>query len=757
MRGGIWLGFAVIVASATLASSNSVTFPYQGDGVVPSGFDADSAGNVFFAATTTPDDWPYQDFMVASVTPGGDRVRWVTTIASLGIGRGEKAAGIAIDPHGDALVVGRTDYVEDFGGDRIAVVKLDGASGSPLWRASLGLGYGLAVAVDRHGDALVAASDVEHTRLVKLASGDGAVLWNVLEDLGYGFATTVTVDDRGDAVISAASFVAKYAAADGRLLWRAAIQGVVRQHALAGGGDVVTTEEEFSGTPAEEIRVVVRRAGDGVVRWQSVVERTENAVTSFPYSPPVRLVVDPSGVIVVAANDRSGDPLPTYFGEHGVVVTGLDGVSGRQLWRRAFQGDDGGGQLAALFAGDHGPVVWWREQRIADWNRTTHLLALDPTGAVRWWQRVSESGFGGAGVVAGGPIVIVGADWSEASPLIRVETRSARTGAPLPCGDGHVDPSESCDDGNAIDGDGCDRNCTPSACGNGIVAPDEECDDGNARNDDGCNAKCDRELTCGAVDFRGEWSLTVTCTVAVPPIRLDYTQNITLGQDCRTGRVTMQKADACNVMFSLFPVSSRFTCRSTPSPLDGIASGHALRMPATGQFSSTIETETPVTFAGCTFDSIRTDAFLAGRVAESPPGRAAVVRGALSGTYQLDGACNGLAETPCTFDLVRVSDPPPPQTAPDPPVRPDPYRAAIRAALVPFSGVHPTCAGKRRSRVVLARLESKVTGLLDMEPTAASSGVALRRVRDRVGRAARTHRCLGDMLRGVRAALPQAG
>jgi cysteine-rich repeat protein len=48
-----------------------------------------------------------------------------------------------------------------------------------------------------------------------------------------------------------------------------------------------------------------------------------------------------------------------------------------------------------------------------------------------------------------------------------------------------------CDDGNLVDGDGCDSNCTWPRCGNGITALDENgeeeaCDDGNDLNTDGC-------------------------------------------------------------------------------------------------------------------------------------------------------------------------------------------------------------------------------------------------------------------------------
>src|SRR5579871_627304 len=58
------------------------------------------------------------------------------------------------------------------------------------------------------------------------------------------------------------------------------------------------------------------------------------------------------------------------------------------------------------------------------------------------------------------------------------------------CGNGILDPGEQCDDGNLIDGDGCDHNCTFTGCGNAILDPGEQCDDGNRTNGDGCDNNC---------------------------------------------------------------------------------------------------------------------------------------------------------------------------------------------------------------------------------------------------------------------------
>lgn len=60
------------------------------------------------------------------------------------------------------------------------------------------------------------------------------------------------------------------------------------------------------------------------------------------------------------------------------------------------------------------------------------------------------------------------------------------------CGDNNLalDKGEICDDGNLIDGDGCDSNCTPTGCGNGIPTDEEKCDDGNLVDGDGCDSNC---------------------------------------------------------------------------------------------------------------------------------------------------------------------------------------------------------------------------------------------------------------------------
>ena len=67
------------------------------------------------------------------------------------------------------------------------------------------------------------------------------------------------------------------------------------------------------------------------------------------------------------------------------------------------------------------------------------------------------------------------------------------------CGDGALQLGEACDDGNAVDCDGCSADCrVESGCGDGVRCGSEACDDGNDNPCDGCFA-CAAEIgaLCG--------------------------------------------------------------------------------------------------------------------------------------------------------------------------------------------------------------------------------------------------------------------
>jgi cysteine-rich repeat protein len=119
---------------------------------------------------------------------------------------------------------------------------------------------------------------------------------------------------------------------------------------------------------------------------------------------------------------------------------------------------------------------------------------------------------------------------------------------PMACGDGMVTPGETCDDDNAVDGDGCSAQCQVEAgfecddawpsecttsCGDGVVADEESCDDDNARGGDGCSAQCQPEAG---------W----TCNGASPSICSSVCGDglVRGGESCDDG--DLQDDDGCN-------------------------------------------------------------------------------------------------------------------------------------------------------------------------------------------------------------------
>lgn len=131
--------------------------------------------------------------------------------------------------------------------------------------------------------------------------------------------------------------------------------------------------------------------------------------------------------------------------------------------------------------------------------------------------------------------------------------------SPAECGDGQLNTlnvtaparatGEACDDGNLVNGDGCDGNCTVTACGNNVVTAGEFCDDGNVTNGDGCDDGATGNCTptgCGNGivtagetcdgDGAGNGGETLTCDTNCTAVACqDGDLNATAGEECDDG------------------------------------------------------------------------------------------------------------------------------------------------------------------------------------------------------------------------------
>jgi len=120
---------------------------------------------------------------------------------------------------------------------------------------------------------------------------------------------------------------------------------------------------------------------------------------------------------------------------------------------------------------------------------------------------------GSPAINAGDPAFVPGAGEVDLDGTARVNGPRVDIGADEAtiCGNGVVEPPEQCDDGNLVDSDGCDSNCTPTGCGNGIVTAGEECDDGNTAAGDCCAPDCYFETAGSPCDDGNPCTAPDTC------------------------------------------------------------------------------------------------------------------------------------------------------------------------------------------------------------------------------------------------------
>src|SRR5699024_6492710 len=126
--------------------------------------------------------------------------------------------------------------------------------------------------------------------------------------------------------------------------------------------------------------------------------------------------------------------------------------------------------------------------------------------------------------------------------------------APTTCGNGTVEGTEQCDDGNLIPFDGCTASCTnePSCsggtcvavCGDGVILPGgtEECDDGNTIAGDGCSPSCTTEAG-------------FTCTLTTPPapsqIELPLIVRDFKGDDVAGGHIDFENGGGNEITYGI--------------------------------------------------------------------------------------------------------------------------------------------------------------------------------------------------------------
>jgi outer membrane protein assembly factor BamB len=234
-----------------------------------------------------------------------------------GAGSGGQVRALALDHAGNAVVAG---FLRDAASrNSFAVVKLAGTDGSEQWRHLIaphefsGGDEARAVAVDGSGD-VVAGGGVrvftgnalpEEFTVVKVAGGDGSLVWRHDVDPGVDDSFRALALDASGDVIAAGSLgrqgaVVKLAGADGSERWRELSARNWFAVAVDGGGNAIPAGSVSGGTAADI--VVEKLAGaTGVLVWQTTVNGPGNG-DDFAAA----VATDDAADVVVAGDVHNG-------------------------------------------------------------------------------------------------------------------------------------------------------------------------------------------------------------------------------------------------------------------------------------------------------------------------------------------------------------------------------------------------------------------------------------------------------------------
>jgi hypothetical protein len=337
-------GNVLVTGSSYDNASDYLTIKYSGAGVPlwtnryngsASAVAVDGSGNVFVTGSS-PGSGGHSDYATIAYSGAGMPL-WTNRYDGSGNGH-DIATAVVVDGSGNVFVTGSSPGSGGY--SDYATIAYSGA-GVPLWTNRYN-GPGdvhdaaTAMAVDASGNVVVTGTSYgtndDHTDYytAKYSGADGSVLWQQRYTGAAGAwdeATAVAVDGSGNVVVTGRSsgpdsgldynpakldyYTAKYAAADGTLLWEKRYNGPANLYdsatavAVDASGNVVVTGHvdaisSFASIQGGDYYTAKYAAADGATLWEKRFNRTSPAGRS-----PC-LALGPNGMIVVSGNS-SGD------------------------------------------------------------------------------------------------------------------------------------------------------------------------------------------------------------------------------------------------------------------------------------------------------------------------------------------------------------------------------------------------------------------------------------------------------------------
>ena len=392
----------------------------------------DAAGDVIAAGVG--EAGPGTHFSVSKLNGATGAELWGSSLDGTASGEFNRAVAVAIDGNGDVIAAGEltnTDTHGDF-----AVVKLDGATGSELWRYEVDgtnqEDVAWSVAVNGVGD-VYAAGEVDHDfAVVKLDGGTGLELWRYLIDgtkssPDYDRAVDVTVDSGGNAIavgtvenlITSHDFVVvKLASATGAELWRDEIDGTFDTTSalhgppdgawrvvLDGNEDVIAAGSLVDVTTGQNFAVVKLEASDGAELWRAELNGTDNTNQFGDTDRALSVVVDGDGDVLSAGY------LDNQRRNHDFTVVKLAGATGSELWRSVLDGKRNaypGDEASDLVVDADGNAFAAGAFQFAGRHDQFGVVKLDADTGATLWQQMLDGRASGVAALSGGDVVATG-------------------------------------------------------------------------------------------------------------------------------------------------------------------------------------------------------------------------------------------------------------------------------------------------------------------------------------------------------------
>ncbi len=297
---------------------------------VPAALAVDGAGNVVVTGYSAGSGANTSDYYTVKYAAADGAVLWEKRYD--GSGFGDAATAVALDGVGNVIVTGNSRPANKH--DDYYTAKYAAADGALLWERRYNgpkndYDYATAVAVDADGNVIVTGSSYANSETdfytAKYAAADGALLWEKRYDGPAGLedkAHAVAVDGSGNVIVTGESrsnglpdyYTAKYAAADGALLWERRYDDVYHEADVAyavvvdGNGDVIVSGAAWINH--YDYYTVKYASADGATRWEKHYNKSQ-----IDYVVDKSLALTPDGGVAVTGTsyDRNDDFLTIKY------------------------------------------------------------------------------------------------------------------------------------------------------------------------------------------------------------------------------------------------------------------------------------------------------------------------------------------------------------------------------------------------------------------------------------------------------------